>query len=219
MDRETSFSPLGRERVITPVKEDLAAFKAFRHQDLRDLLDGQFLLSARLWNESVTKASSPTVSATASEAPAEAAPEAPAEEAPEAAPEAPAEEAPEAASEAPAEEASEAASEAPAEEAPEAAPEEAPEEARTYPSGEVERGGLTGYELDGEGNFQLKASTAGVSRGSAHPPGKDGRWQRGQLQADDRLGEGEGKVEQGEAALNHAQRQAHAAEGQEIRGA
>ena len=148
---------------------------------------------------------------TASEAPAEEAPEeAPAQEAPEAAPEAPAEEAPEAA-----QEASEAASEAPAE----AAPEEAP----TYPSGEVERGGLAGFEMDGEGNFQLKASTLQEyrePRGSAHPPGKDGRWQRGQVQADGRRGKGEGKVELGEAALpNHAQRQAHAAEGQEIRGA
>ena len=99
------------------------------------------------------------MSATASEAPAEAAPEAPAQEAPEAAPEAPAEEAPEAVSEAPAEEASEAVSEAPAEEASEAASEAPAEEARTYPSGEVERGGLAGYELDGEGNFELKAST------------------------------------------------------------
>ena len=153
VDRVTSVSPLGRERVITPVKEDLAAFKAFRHQGLRDLLDGQFLLSPRLWNESVTKASSPTVSATASEAPAEAAPEAapeeapeaapeaapetPAEEAPqpapEAAPEAPAEEAPEAASEAPAEEASQAVSEAPAEEASEAVSEARAEAAPDLP--------------------------------------------------------------------------------------
>ena len=139
VDRVTGFSPLGRERLITPVKEDLEAFKAFRHQGLHEVPNEQFLLSARLWNESVTKVSSPTVSATASEAPAEAAPEA--------APEAPAEAAPEA----PAEEASEAASEAPA---------EAPaEEARTYPSDEVERGGLAGFEMDGEGNFQLKAST------------------------------------------------------------
>ena len=71
VDGVSGVSMLGHERIITPVKEDLAAFKAFRHQGLRDLLDGQFLLSARLWNESVTKASSPTVSATASEAPAE----------------------------------------------------------------------------------------------------------------------------------------------------
>ena len=63
VDRVTGFSPLGRERLITPVKEDLAAFKAFRHQGLREVPDGQYLLSARLWNESVTKASSPTVSA------------------------------------------------------------------------------------------------------------------------------------------------------------
>ena len=163
VDRVTGFSPLGRERLITPVKEDLAAFKAFRHQGLRELPDGQFLLSPRLWNESVTKASSPTVSATASEAPAEAAPEAAPEAPAEEAPEAPAEKDSEAAPEAPAEEASEAASEAPAEEASEAAseaPAEAPaEEARTYPSDEVERGGLAGFEMDGEGNFQLKAST------------------------------------------------------------
>ena len=341
VDRVTSISPLGRERLITPVKEDLAAFKACRHQGLRDLLHGQFLLSPRLWNESVTKASSRTVSA--SEAPAEEAPAEPvepepvepepvkpeemarvraereaereaerkrevqerldaqraqglqriqgflarplkdgwielslenyedarfrvesgfvfgtvtkcriirgddvrevkelpdtnrlggakvhvhlpalAEEAPAVeASEGAAEEAPEAAPEAPAQEAPEAAPEAPAEEAsdPEAPAEEAPEEAPTYPSDEVERGGLAGFEMDGEGNFQLKAY-AGVSRGSAHPPGKDGRWQRGQVQADDRRDQGERKVVPGEPALpNHAQRQAHAAEGQEIRGA
>ena len=76
------------------------------------------------------------------------------------------------------------AEEAPAEEAVEAPADEAPaEEARTYPTGEVERGGLVGYELDGEGNLELKPSTL---RGSAHPPAKDGRWQRGQLQADSR---------------------------------
>ena len=58
--------------------------------------------------------------------------------------------------EAPAEEAVE----APAEEAVEAPAVETPaEEARTYPSDEVERGGLAGFEMDGEGNFQLKAST------------------------------------------------------------
>ena len=163
VDRVTSVSPLGRERLITPVKEDLGTFQLCQIQGLRDLRNGQFLLSARLWNQSVTKASSPTVSATASEAPAEAAPEAapeaPAEEAPEAAPEAPAQEAPEAAPEAPAEEAPEAASEAPAEEVSEAASEAPAEEARTYPSGEVERGGLAGFDMDGEGNFQLKAST------------------------------------------------------------
>ena len=76
VDRVTGVSALGHERLITPVKEDFVAFRNCRHQGLRDLHDGQFLLSARLWNESVTKASSPTVSATASEAPAEAAPEA-----------------------------------------------------------------------------------------------------------------------------------------------
>ena len=135
-------------RVITPVKEDLGTFQVCQIQGLRELPNGQFLLSARLWNESVTKASSPTVSATASEAPAE--------EAPEAAPEAPAQEAPEAAPEAPAEEASEAPAEAPAE--------EATEEARTYPSDEVERGGLAGFEMDGEGNFQLKASCRSIAR-------------------------------------------------------
>ena len=64
--------------------------------------------------------------------------------------------------EAPAEEAVEApaveAVEAPAVEAVEAPAVEAVE-ARTYPSGEVERGGLAGFDMDGEGNFQLKAST------------------------------------------------------------
>ena len=81
------------------------------------------------------------------EAPAEEAVEAPAEEAPaEEAVEAPAVEAPaEEAVEAPAEEAVE----APAEEAMEAPAEKAP----TYPSDE----GLAGFEMDGEGNFQLKA--------------------------------------------------------------
>ena len=109
----------------------------------------------------------PAVEAPAEEAQEEEAVEAPAEEAVEApaeeAVEAPAEEAVEApaeeAVEAPAEEAVEApaeeAVEAPAEEAMEAPAEEAP----TYPSGEVERGGLAGFEMDGEGNFQLKAST------------------------------------------------------------
>ena len=97
--------------------------------------------------------------APAVEAPAEEAVEAPAEEAVEApaeeAVEAPAEEAVEAPAEEAVEAPAEEAVEAPAQEAVEAPAEEAP----TYPSGEVVRGGLVGYELDGEGNFELKAST------------------------------------------------------------
>ena len=74
----------------------------------------------------------------------------------------------------------------------------------------VWRGGARGsgwLRVGWRGQFRAEGvHPGGVSRGSAHPPGKDGRWQRGQLQAEDRRDQRESKVELGEAALpNHAQ--------------